>query len=132
MESVNELSIERKYELEKIVREYFERCEKPDFNDLLEDTYGQTMLDKEDINYLYLAFYLPYDKLEVYAFLFNNGTIDDRRLCIEEIKNNYLDNIKKHGYSSMIKDRLRDIGEVSSYEGVLVRGKKFKSYKENK
>ncbi|MGM9877738.1 MAG: hypothetical protein ACI33S_03720 [Bacilli bacterium] len=125
------ITIERKYEIEKIVEEYYQIASIPDFNDLLVYSFGKTLLTKEDIEYLYCAFYLPLDKFKLLVNKYKQLGYEDSEI-IFYLKKIFIEgrlniNIKKDKYFDRIfKQRIKDISEFDLYSKKIERKKTLK------
>lgn len=125
-----DITIDRKYEIEKIVEEYYQIASIPDFNDLLVYAFGKTLLTKEDIKYLYCAFYLPIDKFKLLVNEYKQlGYKDDEIInYLKEILiENKLTIIKNEEFfDKIVKQRMKDINEYDLYSNEKGRKKALK------
>ena len=122
-----DITIDRKYEIEKIVEEYYQIASIPDFNDLLVYAFGKTLLTREDIKYLYCAFYLPIDKFKLLVNEYKQLGYEDDEI-IKYIKEILIENkltiIKNEEFfDKIVKQRMKDINDFNSYINVMIRKK---------
>ena len=116
---IEQLSVEKKYSLEKMIEEYRQIAYELDFGGLLEDAFRKTFLDSSEISYLYKALYLPIDEVRE---LINNFDESTNISLIDYLKNIFLNeglNIYTNNgkYSDgIITGRIEDVEQIDSYK----------------